>query len=131
MAKQKNTTRIKQRQVTGDDKLLGTRIRARRIEAGMSQDELGKALGVSFQQVQKYEKGVNRVTAIRLAQIAKALGESLDYFTGIQSPATSQLMAMTTDNASQRLLRAFHKIEDMPTRYKVVGLLESITAHVG
>lgn len=123
MSRQKNT---KQRSATSGDKTLGTRIRARRIEAKMSQAELGDRLGVSFQQIQKYEKGVNRVSAVRLAEIATALGESLDYFTGVQSATTSALTALLTDNASQRLLRAFSKLTDSGTRHKVVGLLESI-----
>jgi transcriptional regulator with XRE-family HTH domain len=121
--------KMKQRSAGKPDVELGQRIRARRIEAEMSQAELGAALGVSFQQVQKYEKGVNRVSATRLAEIAKAMSESLEYFTGTQTAQTSELSAMLADNASQRLLRAFHKIEDMPTRYKFVGLLESITAN--
>lgn len=121
--------KIKTRSATPDDVLLGKLIRARRIEAHLSQDELGQALGVSFQQVQKYEKGVNRVSAGRLAQIAKALGEDISYFTGSKGAPTSNLANMLTDSASQRLLKAFHKIEDQQTRYKVVGLLESMTQH--
>ena len=62
------------------DKKLGEKIRTRRTAAGMRQDELAKALGVTFQQVQKYEKGINRVSAVRLGQIATALGESISYF---------------------------------------------------
>jgi len=120
---------LRQRSATTDDKRLGELIRARRVEAKMSQAELGDALGVSFQQVQKYEKGTNRVSASRLQQIAKALREDISYFMGSASTPTSGLAAMLTDNASQRLLRAFHKIEDQATRYKVVGLLESITSH--
>lgn len=126
MAKSKKTSTP--RAVGNEDTTLGQRIRARRIEAAMSQAELGDRLGVSFQQVQKYEKGVNRVSAVRLAEIAKALGESLDYFTGVQTASTSSLMSLLTDNTSQRLLRAFAKLEDPGTRHKVVGLLESITA---
>lgn len=125
----KAVKKMKQRSVGVQDKALGERIRARRIEAGWSQDKLAQALGVSFQQVQKYEKGVNRVSATRLADIAMHLGESLDYFNGPQNEKTSALTSLLGDTASQRLLRAFHKIDDMPTRYKIVGLLESITAH--
>ena len=117
------------RAATSGDVLLGVKIRSRRVEAGMSQEELGNALGVSFQQVQKYEKGVNRVSAVRLQEIAAALGEEISYFTQADSPATSNLISMLSDNASQRLLRAFHKIEDNLTRQRVVGLLESITSH--
>ena len=59
------------------DKYFGDRIRARRVMLKMSQVELGEKLGVSFQQIQKYEKGVNRVSAARLFAICKALNVSL------------------------------------------------------
>jgi transcriptional regulator with XRE-family HTH domain len=59
---------------------MGRRIRLRRVEIGLSQSELGEKLGVSFQQVQKYEKGVNRVGASRLQQITEALGVDMTFF---------------------------------------------------
>jgi transcriptional regulator with XRE-family HTH domain len=59
------------------DAKLGEKIRIRRTAAGMSQSELGDALGVTFQQIQKYENGANRVSAVRLEQIATALNESI------------------------------------------------------
>ena len=59
---------------------VGCRIRQRRTETGMSQTELGNELGLTFQQVQKYEKGSNRVGAGRLADIAKAFGVEVGYF---------------------------------------------------
>ena len=64
---------MKQRSAGKPDIELGKRIRLRRVEQKISQAELGDKLGVSFQQVQKYEKGVNRVGAARLQQIATAL----------------------------------------------------------
>lgn len=69
-----------QRQPDKTDIHVGTRIRMRRIERKISQSELGDALGVSFQQVQKYEKGVNRVGAGRLQQIATALECTTNFF---------------------------------------------------
>jgi transcriptional regulator with XRE-family HTH domain len=62
------------------DKVLGLKIRAARNDAKMSQEDLGTALGVSFQQVQKYEKGTNRVASSRLVEIAKHLQKPLSYF---------------------------------------------------
>lgn len=118
--------KTKPRAANADDKKLGTKIRARRVEIAMSQSELGDKLGVSFQQIQKYEKGVNRVSASRLGEIAKALDIGMDYFTEASSKNVSELFMLLTDNASQRLLRAFHKIEDVSMRYKFVGLLESV-----
>ena len=62
------------------DAHVGRRLRARRTELGMSQEKLGNVLGVSFQQIQKYEAGTNRVSASRLWDIAKLLEVDLAYF---------------------------------------------------
>ena len=71
---------MKQRSAGKPDIELGKRIRLRRVEQKISQAELGDKLGVSFQQVQKYEKGVNRVGAARLQQIATALDVPVTFF---------------------------------------------------
>ncbi|WFU39074.1 helix-turn-helix transcriptional regulator [Bradyrhizobium sp. CB82] len=70
---QRNAVARPKREPTDSDVLVGQRIRRHRMEKGLSQTQLGKALGISFQQIQKYEKGVNRVGAIRLQQIAAEL----------------------------------------------------------
>ena len=62
------------------DEHVGERIRVRRMLMGMNQEKLGDALGLSFQQVQKYEKGANRVSASRLVQFAKILNVPVPYF---------------------------------------------------
>jgi transcriptional regulator with XRE-family HTH domain len=72
--------KMKQRSAGKSDIELGKRIRLRRVEQKISQAELGDKLGVSFQQVQKYEKGVNRVGAARLAAIATALDVPVTFF---------------------------------------------------
>ncbi|MCP1744344.1 transcriptional regulator with XRE-family HTH domain [Bradyrhizobium japonicum] len=64
------------------DVRIGQRLRTRRMELKISQQELGQVLGVSFQQIQKYEKGVNRVGAARLVQLAEALDTNTGYFIG-------------------------------------------------
>lgn len=69
----KKSVVYKQRSSTAADAYIGQRIRARRMEMHMSQAELGDVLGVSFQQIQKYEKGVNRISATRLQQVADNL----------------------------------------------------------
>ena len=79
MAKAK-AAKTGQRSVTAADKALGIRIRQARNLAGMSQQELGDKLGVSFQQVQKYEKGINRVGGTRLVDLAKAVQKPVSYF---------------------------------------------------
>lgn len=62
------------------DRHIGTRLKMRRILCGFSQDELAQMLGITFQQIQKYEKAINRVSASRLYEIAKILKTNLDYF---------------------------------------------------
>jgi transcriptional regulator with XRE-family HTH domain len=69
---QKSPTRI--------DELVGARVRMHRMLAGMSQGKLGEAIGVTFQQVQKYENGKNRISASRLHQIAAVLGVAVSAF---------------------------------------------------
>ena len=71
--KRKRGTKINARRVQDLDIAIGERIRARRNQIEMSQENLGGALGVSFQQIQKYEKGVNRLSSGRLIQLADAL----------------------------------------------------------
>jgi transcriptional regulator with XRE-family HTH domain len=62
------------------DAIVGKKIRARRVAAGVTQDSLGKALGITFQQIQKYESGTNRVAAGRLYEIANLLNVPVTYF---------------------------------------------------
>ena len=78
-AKRRRATYKNQRSATGEDTDIGMRIRLRRIELGMSQDQLGSALGVSFQQVQKYEKGMNRISGSRFLQICRVLKVDPNY----------------------------------------------------
>src|SRR5882724_12929061 len=73
-------TKLNPRSAGNADIEMGRRIGLRRVEIGLSQSELGEKLGVSFQQVQKYEKGVNRVGASRLQLIAEALGVDVTFF---------------------------------------------------
>jgi transcriptional regulator with XRE-family HTH domain len=69
--------KVAARRATAIDAYIGARMRERRLALELSQDRLGKELGVSFQQIQKYENGVNRVSAARLFDICKALNVSL------------------------------------------------------
>lgn len=78
----RSTVRAGVRGVTGMDRTIGLRLRARRLEQHVSQDELAQKLGVSFQQVQKYEKGVNRIGSSRLVEIARVLEVDTGYFLG-------------------------------------------------
>jgi transcriptional regulator with XRE-family HTH domain len=68
------------RMVTAMDQTIGRRVRARRLEMGISQDDVAQQLGITFQQVQKYEKGSNRIGSSRLVQIADILQVDTSYF---------------------------------------------------
>lgn len=75
-----------ERATNGVDKMLGQRVRARRLAIGMSQEQLAEALGITFQQVQKYEKGVNRIAASRLFAIAEVLDYPIaEFFHGLSA----------------------------------------------
>ena len=101
-----------------------------RLEQKISQAELGDKLGVSFQQVQKYEKGVNRVGAARLQQIASALDVPVTFFYDGDNKAREVESLLFLDSAfSLRLLRAYSKIKDQTVQRQLVSLMESIAAN--
>ena len=96
------------------DVLVGTRIRGRRTTLGMSQEKLAAIVGISFQQVQKYEKGVNRVGAGRLQAVAGALGVPISYFFD-EEPARddgSSVLALrlVREPGALRLLQAYSRL---------------------
>jgi transcriptional regulator with XRE-family HTH domain len=111
---------------------VGHRIRIQRLARGMSQTALANHLGVTFQQVQKYEKGVNRVGAGRLTRIAEVLGVPVNaFFTGKEmldeeemkaSGEASPLKLLTVPGAF-RLLRAYSDLEDSNLRRSIVDLV--------
>lgn len=109
------------------DTTLGQKIRIRRVEQGVSQAELGDALGISFQQVQKYEKGVNRVGATRLVEIAKALEVEVNYFYGGANKLGREVEGLLFEDPkfSIRLLRAYAAVP-LSVQRRVVDLLESM-----
>ena len=106
---------------------LGRRIRLRRVELEISQSELAEKLGVSFQQVQKYEKGLNRVGAHRLQQTATALDVPITFFYDGDGKSREVESLMFLDSSfSLRLLRAYTKIKDQTVQRQLVSLIESI-----
>jgi transcriptional regulator with XRE-family HTH domain len=112
------------------DAELGKRIRLRRVEQRISQSELGDRLGVSFQQVQKYEKGINRVGAARLQLIATALDVPVTFFYDGDGKAREVESLLFLDSSfSLRLLRAYSKIKDQSVQRQLVSLMESIAAN--
>jgi len=122
------------------DKHVGSRVRMRRMMLGLSQEKLGDALQppVSFQQVQKYEKGTNRISASRLQQSAHILQVPVAFFfegappvagrpkglSEAPSPAYVSDFLATTDGLA--LTKAFTRIEDAKLRRRIVGLVKEI-----
>lgn len=92
--------RLDPRSTSSVDRHIGTRIRARRLEIRMSQESLADAIGVTFQQVQKYEKGVNRVSASTLFRIARVLDAELVAFLPTERASKSATDAMTVDSSA-------------------------------
>jgi len=106
---------------------LGRRIRLRRVELEISQSELAEKLGVSFQQIQKYEKGLNRVGAHRLQQTATALDVPITFFyDGDGKSREVESLLFLDSSFSLRLLRAYTKIKDQTVQRQLVSLIESI-----
>ena len=113
------------------DGRIGERIRLRRVELGMSQSQLGSSAGVSFQQIQKYEKGVNRVTAARLEVLADALDvEQKFFFDEPDNPERKEVESLLfiDSNFSLRMLRAYSKIKDRSVAHQLVVLMEGIAS---
>ncbi|MHB2168281.1 helix-turn-helix domain-containing protein [Alsobacter sp. R-9] len=122
------------------DKHVGSRVRMRRVLIGMSQERLGDALGLTFQQVQKYEKGTNRIGASRLQQISQILGMPVEFFfegaplPEAQVPAdgfsevsdTPYVADFLASNEGVQLNRAFLRIRDPKLRRRVVDLVTAI-----
>ena len=123
------------------DKHVGSRVRMRRMMLSMSQEKLGDALGLTFQQVQKYEKGTNRIGASRLQQIAHILQVPVAFFfeggptassgradgmSEAPSPAYVSEFLATSDGLA--LTKAFMRIEDPKLRRRIVDLVEQIAS---
>ena len=105
----------------------GRRLRTQRLEMGLSQKEFGRKIGVSYQQLQKYERGENRISTGRLQRAAEVLGVPVTFFfdSYVAEQVGSPLDYLTTE-AAVRLVRAFAKIEDHKLRYAVVQIVEQM-----
>jgi transcriptional regulator with XRE-family HTH domain len=112
------------------DKTVGRNIKVYRLAKGLSQTELADSLGLTFQQVQKYEKGVNRVGSGRLFQISNVLDVPLMSFFEGGDAATSSREAspfdLLADPQSLKLVQAFAEITNRRTRRAVVALVEAM-----
>ena len=120
------------------DKYVGSRVRMRRIMLGMSQEKLGEALGLTFQQIQKYEKGTNRVGASRLQQISEVLQVPVSFLfdggpSGIavsdasaESASPAYIADFLATSEGLALTRAFTRIPDSKLRRSIVDLVVQI-----
>lgn len=121
---------------------VGARVRLRRMLLGMSQEKLGEHLGLTFQQVQKYEKGVNRIGASRLFDLARVLGVPVQFFydeapVGTQrtsqvssgfaeQPGESYVVEFLGTREGLELNKAFARITDAKVRRSIVELVRSL-----
>jgi transcriptional regulator with XRE-family HTH domain len=112
------------------DAEVGRRIRTRRVAKQMSQMDLAGHLGLTFQQVQKYEKGTNRVAAGRLKRIAKILDAPILYFfDDTDEHATDGAMVLNghaDDSRASRLMRAYSRIDNSTLQQSILDLTEMI-----
>lgn len=121
------------------DKHVGSRVRMRRMMLGMSQEKLGERLGLTFQQVQKYEKGTNRIGASRLQQIGSILSVPVAFFfdgapTGEPLPeggfaeatGASYVADFLSTSEGLSLNQAFIRIKDAKVRRKIVDLVNAV-----
>lgn len=122
------------------DKYVGSRVRMRRIMLGLSQEKLGDALGLTFQQIQKYEKGTNRIGASRLHQISDILQVPVSFLfeggpasnAGVdglgEAPSPAYVSDFLATSEGLALTRAFTRITDAKLRRSIVDLVEQIAA---
>lgn len=113
---------------------VGARLRQRRTLLGMSQEKLAKAFGVSFQQVQKYERGANRISASRLHMLTKILDVPVTYFfEGLPASLQDRIELPESEGGDQmvsretlELVRAYYKISEPQVRKRLVDLARAI-----
>ena len=123
------------------DKHVGARVRMRRMMLGMSQEKLGDSLDLTFQQVQKYEKGANRIGASRLQQISHILQVPVSFFfegapqtpgqpavTLSEAPSPAYVSDFLATSDGLALTKAFMGIKDAKLRRKIVDLVEQIAS---
>jgi transcriptional regulator with XRE-family HTH domain len=120
------------------DKHVGSRVRMRRVLIGMSQEKLGEALGITFQQIQKYEKGTNRIGASRMQQIATVMGVPVSYFFDDAPGTDAKLSGFAESHGSDfvvdflttaeglQLNKSFVRIADGKVRRKIVELVSAL-----
>jgi len=121
------------------DIYVGSRVRLRRMMLGMSQEKLGEHLGITFQQIQKYEKGTNRIGASRLQHIARVLTVPVSFFfedapgstitpTGMaEARSESHVVDFLSTSEGIQLNKAFVRIREAKLRRRVIDLIRSLS----
>ena len=125
---------VRARRADNRDAEVGRRVRSRRLECRLSQTELADRIGVTFQQVQKYEKGVNRIGAGRLQRISEALEVPISFFFGASGGVTARetssgaesIFGFMQTSGSVRIVKAFHKIKSRKARQLLVEMAEEL-----
>ncbi len=125
------------------DKHVGSRVRMRRLMLDMSQEKLGNELGITFQQVQKYEKGTNRISASRLQAMSHILQVPVPFFfegaprvaghvgKGAAAPSPAYVSEFLATSNGMKLVRAFAQIGDAKLKRSIVLLVEEIVGESG
>lgn len=116
---------VSKKQPNPIDKHVGSRVRTARLARGISQEKLGDGLNLTFQQVQKYEKGTNRIGSSRLVQIANVLRVHPTFFFADDGHSEIADDFLTTHDGV-RLARAFHTIKSIELKRKIVALVEHL-----
>lgn len=120
---------------------VGKRLRSRRIMLGKSQEELGESVGITFQQIQKYERGLNRIGSSRLYDFSQVLGVKISFFfedfndpedtNGVDGALINE--DFTNDNQYNKevllLVRSFYSIPDLSIRKKLFALIRSLSSY--
>ena len=133
--------RVKTTRPSPIDIHVGSRVRKRRRMVGISQEKLGEALGLTFQQIQKYEKGVNRIGASRLQQAADILGVPVSFFfeggadvpfeLDGSAPSPAYLDDFVSSEDGLRLAKAFMQIPRSALRLRIVALVRELAGEDG
>lgn len=113
---------------------VGSRLRIRRLMLGLSQHGLGNRVGLTFQQIQKYEKGVNRIGAGRLFQLGRAMGVDVQFFYDefdeggdVTAPKQDRIMDMLASNDGMQLCRHYADISDEHVKRSVLELIKTLS----
>jgi transcriptional regulator with XRE-family HTH domain len=120
---------------------VGHRLRIRRKMLGMSQEKLGEACGLTFQQIQRFEKGKNRIGADRLRQAADILGVTVSFFfeggaygpymSGCNAPSLADVTEFAYSGDGLRFIRAFTRISRVAMRSRIIALVRELAGPNG